>query len=192
MNSRLSFILIYALSPLLGTYAAFRKLNRSNVVFFFVLTLASFGFLYYYGGSGDGTFHYENAKNLYSDIGLIEFLNECWNIIIQKPSGPVDLYIHFLYFFSSSVLQWPASLHLWAGIVLGYIIGKTFRLLDFDVKFEKDNKTNLFFLFVLVGTHLIFPLNAIRIGTAMWLALLGIIGYAKTKRLKYVLILGLR
>lgn len=191
MNTRLSYLFLYALSPVLGIFTAFKKLNRSNVLFFSVLTLGTFGFLYHYGGSGDGTFHYENAKNLYSDVGLFEFFKECWNIIIQQPSGPVDLYIHFLYFLSSSVLQWPGSLHLWAGIVLGYIIGKTFLLLDFDIKLDKDNKTNLFFLFVLVGIHLIFPLNAIRIGTAMWLALFAIIGYAKTKRLKYVLILGL-
>ena len=191
MNSKLSFIFIYALSPMLGIYTAFKKLNRSNVVFLSTLTLGTFGFLYYYGGSGDGTTHFERGM-LYQDLSFSSFLMEAWNIIFQRPTlESTDLYIHSLYYLSSGIFQWPKSLHLWAGIVLGFIIGKTFLLLDFDFKLEKDNKTNLFFLFVLVGIHLIFPLNAIRIGTAMWLALYCIIGYAKTKRLKYVLILGL-
>ena len=120
MNDRIYFIFIFFLSPMLGIFAAFKSVSQKNIVFFFILTMGSFGFLYSYGGVGDGTVHYEIAKQYYTNMSFYYFIYESWNIIIQQPTiNPVDLYIHSLYFFSASILNWPGGLHLFAGIILG-------------------------------------------------------------------------
>ena len=180
--------LLFSVSPFIGIWVVLRNLSQKNVIFFFVLILACFGLLYNYNTTADGAVHYMRSLQYYSNMSLEDFFQESLNILSQNPTlHSNDLYIHFLSFITNSVLGIPKALHLFAGIVLGYIIGKTLQLVGVLGLKENVNRSNYLISLVLIIVHSVYPLNAIRIGTGMWLLAYAIIAYSKTNKRKYLL-----
>lgn len=191
MNHRLAYFIMFLISPLLSFYILIRRISLSNIVFTSTFMMGALGLLYFYDGVGDGTVHMEVAETFYRNMSLGNFLNEFSRILTQKPTiSAVDPYIHILYFISAGILKQPQLLHLIAGLILGYVVGKALRLVFTIKNWQNSNNGSLIFLLVLLIVHTFSDLNAIRIGTAMWLSVYAVMSFLKYRKTKYLVYLA--
>lgn len=182
------FFLITLLSPLLGLIKLSSFKSKSFFVIGSMIMMGLFGLFYAYPEDSDGHTHYMHSLEDYSFMSFTFFITESWNILSQKPTiGKTDLYIHFLSFFSNSILGLPKTLHFWAGIILGLAISKTLILiLDKSFVSSKYTKGTLL-LIILLLVHGFYNLNAIRLGTGAWVLIYGSIGYFLSRKKYYLL-----
>ena len=184
------FLLLLFISPALALLQLINTRNQGFLVVGSTLMMGLFGALFSYSGGSDAQFHYKMAIQFYSDMSFTEYINESWHILIQSPNIPAtDLYIHSLSFLSSALLQMPKTIHVFAGFILGYYIIKSLLLVFEDRLMGFRSTYGVFLLLTLLLIHTISLLNAIRIGTAVWMLFYGAYGFYKKGHIKYLFII---
>src|SRR6056300_1140458 len=116
------------LSPVIGLY--YGLIRKSYRIKLFVLTI--FGGLYgmtLNTSLGDGASHVEKLRD-YSDYGVYDLLEMGLSIVKLNPmeNTPSDIYIHFLYSLSGTLIYSPMLLFTLVGLVYGYFYGRAMLL----------------------------------------------------------------
>ncbi|WP_445717632.1 hypothetical protein [Flavobacterium sp.] len=184
------YIILSFFSPLLTLVVFIKNYRKPLLVPVGTLLMTLYGFLFYYLPDIDASSHLEETEYLYASLTFSDFFFEIFNIILQKPTlGNLDLYIHFIMYISGNLLGYPKMIHIIAGFFLGLFVSKSIKVI-FDLT---DNRIFFInsgvFIFIMIITQSIFALNAIRIGTAMWVVFYAALQYYKTKNKKYILLL---
>ena len=179
-------LLLSFISPFLALVKLISYQSQNSFKASVVLGFIFFGLFFSYPDYSDGAEHLERSLIFYSDMSFSVFVKEAWNILLLKPSySSEDFYIHFLCFISNSILGLPKSLHFFASIILGKLVTDTFITIAYTkyLTWSRDTVYTLVIIFVFG----IMSLNAIRINTAMWMSLYGIVSFYKTNKQSYLL-----
>ena len=173
-------------SPFLVLVKLFSYPSQNTFKLSIMLGFIFFGLFFNYAEYTDGAEHLERSLMFYNDMSLSLFVKEAWNILRLNPSySSEDLYIHFLCFISNSIFGLPKSMHFFASILLGKLVSDTFISIA-DTKYFSWSRNSVYVL-VIVFVFGFMSLNAIRINTAMWMSLYGIVSYYKTNKHSYLL-----
>lgn len=183
-------ILLMFISPLLGLITFLKSKNEKVLLFFGVLFFGVAGSVIVYREGSDAHSHLMNARRYYLDKSLIEFLTDSYNLLtFQSVQGSTDLYLHIISFFSASILQSPALIHVFSGLTLGYFFTKSVLLLLHNNLRNKKGYILISFIFLFILIRSIGALASIRMWTGMWVFFYGVYGYVKTKNKKYFLVI---
>lgn len=180
------------ISPLIGVLVSIRNKNLLRNPVVYSIIFGFFGLTQMYLEGGDAHTHLEHTYRYYMDMSFYDFTIETFQILVQNPTyNASDIYLHTLKFISGFIFGYPPAIHVLAGLVLGLIVGKTMIMLfGYLPKAGKGFAiAGIFIFYFLVFGY--FSLNAIRIGTAMWLFLYASVKYFETRKWKYLLYMGL-
>lgn len=183
-------ILLFLVSPFLGVIKLFKIKDEKTLTFFGTLFFGLVGSVFVYIEGTDGYSHLMNAKQYYTDMSLTEFFAKSFEILtFSSTKGSSDPYLHIISFLSTSLLQSPSLIHVFAGFILGYFFTKSvLLLLKRNLKTKKSTILIGFItLFLIIKS--VEALNAIRMWTGMWVLFYGTYSYALTKQKKYVFVI---
>ncbi|TNE72581.1 hypothetical protein EP331_06895 [bacterium] len=170
-----SALVLFVVSPLSALPLIVSSIGKKEFVFYISFFTAVIGLFYTYPVSSDGHTHLQHAMNDYESMSFTSFLSESFKILFFLDGAmKTDLYIHVLSFISVVVIGIPVLMHTIAGLVLGWISAKTLSLLMPRYKGKLDMSIVLVTIFILLS-HVVFNLNAIRMGTAVWFLSYGFI-----------------
>lgn len=183
-------ILLFLLSPFLGLLNVFKIKNEKALTFFGTLFFGLIGSVYVYNEGSDGHSHLQRAKELYLNMPFTEFFEKTYEILtFNSTDGSTDLYLHIIKFVSSSLLQTPELIHVFAGLVLGYFFIKSVLLVLKNNLRSKKTYILLGFIILFLLIRSIGALNSIRMWTGMWVLFYGAYSWALTKEKKYLFVI---
>jgi hypothetical protein len=183
-------ILLFLLSPFLGLMTLLKSKSEKFLTFFGIFFFGLLGSVFVYVEGTDGHSHLENAKTLYLDMSLGEFLVKTFEILtFSSTEGSTDLYLHVISFVSSSVLSIPELIHVFSGFVLGYFFTKSVLLILKNNLKTKKSYILIGFIVLLLLIQSIGALNSIRMWTGMWVLFYGIYSWSLTKERKYIFVI---
>jgi len=180
---------LFLISPFIGLLTLFKTKSENYFRFFGVFFFGLVGSLFYYREGSDGHSHLQNVKENYLNMSLIEFLERSYEIITFKATtGTTDMYLHVIGFISGSIFQVPALIHVFTGVLLGYVFTNSVLLLLKDHLFVRKGTILLVLIVLFLTIRSISSLNSIRMWTAMWILFYGAYGWVVTKKRKYIFI----
>lgn len=183
-------ILLFLLSPFIGLLKLFKLKNEKDITFFGTLFFGLIGSAFVYVKGTDGSSHLMMAKEYYLNMSLGEFFKKAYQILtFNSTEGATDIYLHCISFVSASILQIPALIHVFAGLVLGYFFTKSVLLVLKDNLRSKKGYILIGFIVLLLLIKSIGALNSIRMWTGMWVLFYGTYSWATTKDRKYLFII---
>lgn len=184
-------LLLFLFSPFLGIVNVFKIKDEKALTFFGTLFFGLVGSVFVYIEGTDGHSHLMNAKQFYTDMSLGEFFTKAYEVVTFSATvGSTDLYLHVISFLSTSVLQSPTLIHVFAGMVLGYFFTKSVLLVLKDNLQTKKGYILLGFIVLFLLIRSIGALNSIRMWTGMWVLFYGTYSYAIKKEVKYLYVTG--
>lgn len=191
-NSQKGYLLlIFLVSPFVGVWNLFRIKDEKAFLFFGTLFFGLVGSVFVYVPGTDGHSHLMNAKLHYTTMSLGEFFTKAYEVLtFSSTKGSTDLYLHIISFLSTSVLQSPSLIHVFAGMVLGYFFTKSVLLVMKDNLQAKKGYILLGFIALFLLIRSIGALNSIRMWTGMWVLFYGTYSYAIKKEVKYLYVIG--
>jgi hypothetical protein len=183
-------LLLFLISPFLGIVNVFKIKDEKALTFFGTLFFGLVGSVFVYIEGTDGHSHLMNAIQFYTDMSLGEFLTKAYEVLtFSSTKGSSDLYLHIISFLSTSVLQNPSLIHVFAGMVLGYFFTKSVLLVMKDNLQTRKGYILLGFIVLFLLIRSIGALNSIRMWTGMWVLFYGTYSYAINKEKKYLFII---
>lgn len=183
--------LLFLVSPFLGLMNLFKIKDEKTLTFFGTLFFGLLGSVFVYVEGTDGHSHLMNAKEFYTDMSLGEFFIKAYEVLtFSSTKGSTDLYLHVISFLSTSVLQSPSLIHVFAGLVLGYFFTKSVLLVMKDNLQTKKGYILLGFIVLFLLIKSIGALNSIRMWTGMWVLFYGTYSYAIKKEIKYLYVIA--
>ncbi|WP_323027647.1 hypothetical protein [Gelidibacter japonicus] len=183
-------ILLFLLSPFIGLLNLFKLKNEKDITFFGTLFFGLVGSVFVYVEGTDGSTHLTQAKEYYSNMSLVEFFKKAYEILtFSSIEGATDIYLHCLSYVSSSILQIPELIHVFAGFVLGYFFIKSVLLVLKNNLRSKKSYILIGFIVLFLLIKSIGALNSIRMWTGMWILFYGTYSWAITKEKKYLYVI---
>ncbi|MEZ7506109.1 hypothetical protein [Flavobacterium sp. Arc2] len=183
-------LLLFLFSPILGLFKLLKLKNEKDITFFGTLFFGLVGSAFVYIKGTDGHSHLMNAKEYYLDMSLVEFFNKSYEILtFNSTEGSTDIYLHCISFISTSLLQTPELIHVFAGLVLGYFFTKSVLLILKNNLDFKKSYILVGFVILLLLIRSIGALNSIRMWTGMWVMFYGTYSWTTTKKRKYLLVI---
>lgn len=183
-------LLIFLVSPFVGVWNLFRIKDEKAFLFFGTLFFGLVGSVFVYIPGTDGHSHLMNAKLHYTTMSLSDFFSKAYEVLtFSAAQGTTDLYLHVISYISTSVLQSPPLIHVFAGMVLGYFFTKSVLLLLNDHLNTKKGYILIGFIILFLVIRSIGALNSIRMWTGMWVLFYGTYSYATKKQIKYLFVI---
>lgn len=188
------YYLLMLFSPFLGLFAYLRnvKMNVSKGILVFFVVI--YGATLRLTGTSDGTRFQLWVYEFYSNKSFSQFLYELYRIIIFDPLPDTkgDVYIHVLSYFCGSVIHWPESFFAFVALIFGYFyISGLLRVFNL-IKIKWVNMPSLlkYSLIIFIAFLGIDMMQSIRTWTGAWVLFNGVLGYYKTGKTKYLILIG--
>jgi hypothetical protein len=190
-----NLLLFFFISPILGLIYGLRTKRSDAIRWSIFVFVFIYGSLLHPSHMGDGATHINNMLAHYPNLSFSQFWNELINILSFNPSYGTndDPYLHILSYFVSSVLNSPNLLFVGVALVFAYFYSGAIVFLMSYVNWKSQYNKFYFTFFLILFLFWQNPGNmqSIRVGTAIWIVIYGIIGYHKTKKIKYVFLIFL-
>ena len=190
-----NLLIFFFISPILGLIYGLRTRRSDAIRWSIFVFVFIYGSLLHPSHMGDGASHYNNMLAHYPNLSFSQFWNELIDILSFNPSYGTndDPYIHILTYFVAAVLNSPNLLFVGVALVFAYFYSGAIVFLMSYVNWKsKNNKFYFtFFLILLLFWQNPGNMQSIRLGTAIWIVIYGIIGYHKTKKIKYAFLIFL-
>jgi hypothetical protein len=182
--------LLTLLSPIATTFVLLKTKDSRMLIAAGTLLFTIVGSLFIYVPGNDGFDHLQTVRNNYLDMSLVTFFTDLVGLLTfsRSSSGLTDPYLHILAYISGGILRMPGLLHLFTSFIYGAIY---FRAISFVLNGVKIAQFKIA-IYLIITVFLVYRgvtgLNSIRWWTAFWALFLGVVGFAKTKERKYILI----
>lgn len=184
-----NYLLLILISPVLGIYYLFKIRNERLLVYAGTFLMGLLGSVYVYVDGGDGHTHRKHITNVYLTMDIETFFARAWEVLLlQAQTGVVDIYLHILSFISGSIFGVPELLHVFAGLVYGFIYftGVVFLIRGINYQYAAFAVISLLGIFFMYRG--VTGLNSVRWWTALWFLFTGCMGYLSTKKRIFILV----
>ena len=136
------------------------------------------------GPTADGTRHLEKASYFYEGMSFSTFLGQLLSILRLEgtPGGVYDPFVHFVSYVSTGLLGAPSLFFPIIGWVFGWYFGGAVLLALRRFRWENVNYVLGFFIVVLLFLRGLNEIQAVRMWTAMWLAVYSTLAWSDSKK----------
>jgi len=187
-------LLLYLISPIMGLIYGIRTKNQKYIRWSIFIFVFIYGAVLHPSHLGDGATHFERLS-YYDHLSFSQFWNNLIDILSFNPSYSTndDPYIHILSYVTAGIFNRPSLFFVGVAFVFAYFYsGAIVMLLSYVNWKSKYNKNYFtFFLVFLLLWQNPGHMQSVRLGTAIWIVIYGIIGYHKTKKIKYAFLIFL-
>ena len=177
MKSQLQLVILSILSPILALYISLKAKRARLVVFGFVLIFFYFGLFISFTNLQDGYRHRLYVVENYFDMSFGEFASILFKILtFTSPAGyKPDVYLHLIAYISA-LLGSENLVHVFASVLMGFFVGKTFVNFKQYLYSKNDpqrailklNISSLVIISVIFLHYSLSGVNSIRAWSGMW------------------------